>query len=338
MGPDQQAVPDWHHFYYQPGQTWPGRITPITELLLQPFQQRPLATKQYYEKTGDWGMGVLTLLTDFGYRDHYVAALKARLLHLAPALPVLDITHGVEPYNIAHAVHVLRAVFRDFPVGTTHLIAVSDYGASPAGAVATPAWHAAQHQGHYFVAADNGVLALLCDGVPERLVRLRGAATAPAGGPADGASPVAFDPTRDVLAPAAVQLALGQPLEALGQATTELYSLTNRQVRLQDNRITGHVVHVDHYGNLITNISREAVEVTSRDRLPIIKFGRETVRELRPHFAAAPPGEIVCAFNSQGCLCIAINQGHASELLGMYFDSQVDVWFEPETKAELFGG
>ncbi len=278
-------------------------------------------------------MGVLTLLTDFGYRDHYVAALKARLLQLAPTLPVLDITHGVEPYNIAHAVHVLRAVFRDYPVGTTHLIAVSDYGASPAGAVAAPAWHAAQHEGHYFVAADNGLLSLLCDGPPERLVRL--SAVAPPTAPTvatvlPSSTPVAasLNPTRDVLAPAAVSLALGHPLDSLGLPTTEFYSLTNRQVRLQDNRVTGHVVHVDHYGNLITNILREAVEVTGRGRVATIKFGREAVRELRPHFAAAPPGEIVCTFNPQGCLCIAINQGHASELLGLYFDSQVDVWFE----------
>ena len=286
-------------------------------------------------------MGVLTLLTDFGYRDHYVAALKARLLHLAPSLSVLDITHGVEPYNIAHAVHVLRAVFRDFPPGTTHLITVSDYGASPAGAVATPAWHAAQHQGHYFVSADNGLLSLLCDGLPERLVRL--SAVAPPTAPTTASvlpssTPIAttLNPTRDVLAPAAVRLALGQSLDSLGLPTTELYSLTNRQLRLQDNRVTGHVVHVDHYGNLITNISREAVEVTGRGRAVVIKFGRETVRELRPHFAAAPPGEIVCTFNPQGCLCIAFNQGHASELLGMYFDSQVDVWFE-EREPEKFG-
>ena len=278
-------------------------------------------------------MGVLTLLTDFGYRDHYVAALKARLLHLAPGLPVLDITHGVEPYNIAHAVHVLRAVFRDFPLGTTHLITVSDYGASPAGAVATPAWHAAQHEGHYFVSADNGLLSLLCDGLPERLVRL--SAVAPPTAPATASvlpssTPIAttLNPTRDVLAPAAASLALGQSIDSLGLPATEFYSLTNRQLRLQDNRVTGHVVHVDHYGNLITNISREAVEVTGRGRVAIVKFGRETVRELRPHFAAAPPGEIVCTFDPQGCLCIAINQGHASELLGLYFDSQVDVWFD----------
>ena len=276
-------------------------------------------------------MGVLTLLTDFGYRDHYVAALKARLLHLGPTLPVLDITHGVEPYNIAHAVHVLRAVFREFPTGTTHLITVSDYGASAAGAVATPAWHAAEHEGHFFVAADNGLLPLLCDGVPAQLVRLE--APALTGAPASPAlaagnlQPVSLNPTRDILAPAAVRLALGQPLSSLGLPMSDLYLLTNRQLRLQDNRITGHVVHVDHYGNLITNISREAVEVVGRGRSATVHFGREIVRELRPHFAAAPPGEIVCTFNPQGCLSIAINQGHASELLGLYFDSQVDVRF-----------
>jgi S-adenosylmethionine hydrolase len=305
---------------------------------LQPFQPRVLVTKQYYEKTCNCGMGVLTLLTDFGYRDHYVAALKARLLHLAPALPVLDITHGVAPYDIAHAVHVLRAVFRDFPLGTTHLIAVSDYGASPSGAVATPAWHAALHEGHYFVAADNGLLALLCDGVPERLVRLSPVApllTPPvAAGRATTLPAAALNPTRDVLAPAAVRLALGQSIDGLGLPTTELYSLTNRQLRLQDNRVTGHVVHVDHYGNLITNISRAAVEVVGRGRPYTIKFGRQSIRELLPHFAAAPPGELVCAFNPQDFLCIAINQGHASELLGMYFDSQVDVWFDPEAKLD----
>ena len=276
-------------------------------------------------------MGVLTLLTDLGYRDHYVAALKARLLQLAPGLPVMDITHGIEPYNIAHAVHVLRAVFRDFPLGTTHLIAVSDYGASPAGAVATPAWHAAEHQGHYFVAADNGLLALLCDGVPEKLVRLL-----PDGLPALSAAAVAsqqlfsLNPTREVLAPAAVRLAQGQALASLGPPTTELYLLTNRQLRLQDNRVTGHVVHVDHYGNLITNISQAAVDGVGRGRPATVHFGREQVRELRPHFAAAPPGEIVCTFNPQGCLCVAINQGNGSELLGLYFDSQIDVRFEGE--------
>ena len=253
-------------------------------------------------------MGLITFLSDFGYRDHYVAAVKARILQLAPTLPVLDLSHAIEPFNIAHAVHVLNAVFRDFPAGTVHLVGVNDLGGPRA------AWHAALFEDHYFVAADNGLLALLCDGPPAELVSL------------EAATPTA-SPTRDLLAPAAVHLAQGGPLADLGPATTQLYQLLNRQVRLQDNRITGHVVHVDHYGNLVTNITKQAVEVIGRTRPCTIHFARETVRDVAAHFQAADPGEAVCIFNSQEQLCIGINQGNASELLGLHFDSQVDVRF-----------
>lgn len=256
-------------------------------------------------------MGLITLLTDFGYRDHYVAALKARLLHLAPAVPVVDISHGVEPFNIAHAVHVLQSVFRDFPAGTVHVIGVADHGAGP-----EPGWLAAELEGHYFITGDNGILALLANGTPENLVALPAAVTA--------------SPTRDVLLPAAVALAQGALLTSLGPAVATLHQLNNRQLRLQDHRITGHVAHVDHYGNLITNISRTAVEAVGHGRLLAIHFGRDVVRELHPHFSAVPPGEAVVVFNSQDFLCLGICQGNASELLGLNFDSQVDVRFATE--------
>ena len=256
-------------------------------------------------------MGLITLLTDFGYRDHYVAALKARLLLLAPATTVVDISHGVEPFNIAHAVHVLQAVFRDFPRGTVHVIGIDDHGAG-----VEPGWQAALFESHYFVAADNGILALLTGGSPEQLVALPSASTP--------------SPTRDVLLPAAVALAQGNALSNLGPLITAFHQLNNRQLRLQDHRITGHVAHIDHYGNLITNISRTAVDAVGHGRSFAVHFGRDVVREVHPHFSAAPPGEAVAVFNSQDCLCLGICQGNASELLGLHFDSQVDVRFPLE--------
>ena len=256
-------------------------------------------------------MGLITLLTDFGYRDHYVAALKARLLHLAPGVPMVDISHDVEPFNIPHAVHVLQAVFRDFPPGTVHVIGVGDHGAGP-----EPGWQVALFEGHYFVAGDNGILALLTSGAPEVLVALPAA--------------VSPSPTRDVLLPAAVALAQGVLLTDLGPVVTGFHQLNNRQVRLQDHRITGHVAHVDHYGNLITNISRTAVDAVGHGRSFAVHFGRDVVKEVHPHYSAAPPGEAVAVFNSQGCLCLGICQGNASELLGLHFDSQVDVRFPLE--------
>ena len=256
-------------------------------------------------------MGLITLLTDFGYRDHYVAALKARLLQLAPATPVVDISHGIEPFNIAHAVHVLQAVFRDFAPGTVHVIGVADHGAGP-----EPSWQVARFAGHFFVAADNGILALLCAGAFEELVALPAAVTP--------------SPTRDVLLPAAVALAQGELLTSLGPVVTEFHRLNNRQLRLQDHRITGHVAHVDHYGNLITNISRVAVEAVGHGRSFAVHFGRDVVRELHSHFSAVSPGEAAAVFNSQDCLCLGICQGNASELLGLHFDSQVDIRFAME--------
>jgi len=256
-------------------------------------------------------MGLITFLSDFGYRDHYVAAVKARILQLAPKQMVLDISHAVEPFNIAHAVHVLQAVFRDFPLGTVHLIGVNDLGS------VQPAWHAASYEGHYFVVADNGILSLLTEGRPETVVRLLPAQPTPS-------------PTRDILTPAAIYLAQGGPLADLGPEATAIHTLLNRQLRLQDHRITGHVVHVDHYGNLITDITRTAVEAVGHGRPGTIHFMREIVRELHPHYQAAPPGDVACIFNSQDQLCIGINQGNAAELLGLYFDSQVEVHFMSE--------
>ena len=87
------------------------------------------------------------------------------------------------------------------------------------------------------------------------------------------------------------------------------------------------MVHLDHYGNLITDITRTAVEAVGHGRPYTIHFGRETVRQVLPHYQAAPPGDAVCIFNSQNALCIGINEGNASELLGLHIDSQVEVTF-----------
>lgn len=256
-------------------------------------------------------MGLITFLSDFGYRDHYVAAVKARVLQLAPTQALLDITHAIEPFNIAHAVHVLQSVFRDFPTGTVHLIGVNDLGSK------RPSWHAASFEGHFFVMADNGILALLTDGHPDEVVALTVAAPT-------------SSPTRDVLLPAAVHLAQGGLLTDLGQEAPQIHQLLNRQLRLQDHRITGHVVHVDHYGNLITDITRTAVEAVGHGRPGTVHFAREAVPTIHPHFQAADPGDAVCIYNSQGQLCIGVNQGNAAELLGLYFDSQVEVRFLAE--------
>ena len=251
-------------------------------------------------------MPIITFLSDFGYTEHYVAAVKARLLSSQPTISIVDISHAIQPFDIAHAEYVIASVFRDFPEGTVHLLAVDTQ-------TKTGKYHAVKYQGHYFLAADNGLISLLTDSAPDAMVELAPLETSA--------------PARDLLAPAALHLATGGSLEDLGTPTTSMKQLLNRQLKLNDHSITGHVIHVDHYGNLITNITRDSIETIGHERSFTISFAREKVSKISSRYSQTPEGECVCVYNSQNFLCIGINKGSASELLGLDFDSQVDVHF-----------
>lgn len=256
-------------------------------------------------------MAVITFLSDFGYRDHYVAAVKAKILSQAPELTVVDITHAIEPYNIVQAEYVFGSVYHDFPEGTVHLIAVDTHGSRQGK------FHAAKYKGHYFLLSDTGLLSLLTDGQPDAVVELK------------TDNRLTPSPARDLLAPAAVFLAKGGDLEVLGDRTDSFRRLMNRQLRLGDHAVTGHVIHVDRYGNLITNITRDCIETIAHGRTFTVHFGRETIGRIYPTYNLVEDGDCCCTYNSQDQLCIGINKGHAAELLGLGFDSQVDVRFYP---------
>jgi len=257
-------------------------------------------------------MPLITFLSDFGYTDHYVAAVKANILKVSPQAHILDISHHIDPFNIAHGYYVLQAVYREFPEGTVHLVAVDSQGS------AEGRYHALKFNNHYFVATDNGILSLLTESRPEVMVALS------TNGPA-------AHPGKEILAPAAAFLAQGGDIRELGPETNQMRELLNRQLRLSDHAITGHIIHVDHYGNLITNISQDSIDAIGHGRPLTIRFARETVDRISPSFNAADEGDCVCVFTSGGYLTIGINKGNAAELLGLYFDSRVDINFYPVT-------
>ncbi len=256
-------------------------------------------------------MAVITFTSDFGYSDHYVAAVKAKILSEDPQVTIIDISHAVEPFNIPQAEYVLRSVYHAFPKGTVHLVGVDTHSKSGV-------YHAASYNGHYFLLADNGLLSLLTDGAPDRVVEL------------EAAEKLLPFPAKDLLAPAAVYLAKGGDLEVLGPKAESVTQLLNRQLRLNDHSITGHVIHVDRYGNLITNITRDSVDTIAHGRTYTIHFGRETVGHIYPNYNQVDEGECCCIYNSLDQVCIGINKGHAAELLGLSFDSQIDIRFYPE--------
>lgn len=256
-------------------------------------------------------MAIVTLLTDSGESDHYVAAIKAKIISINPGIRVEDISHKIKPSDIAHAAFVLRAVFRDFPKGTIHLVGVDATGNRG------DAFIALQLEDHFFVGSDNGLFGLISEKSHQQLVELNAINTIS----------TTF-PERDVFAPAAVKLASGVSITNLGIPMASFKKMIDRQVKATKKQITGTVVRVDNAGNLITNIPKETFDILSRNKTYTIQFGGEKFRRIHTQYNQADQGECFVVFNSLGLLEIGIYKGNASQLLGLDYDSTVNILFE----------
>ncbi|MFN0048554.1 MAG: S-adenosyl-l-methionine hydroxide adenosyltransferase family protein [Cytophagales bacterium] len=259
-------------------------------------------------------MAIITFTSDFGTRDHYVAAVKAKIFNYNANIQVIDISHNVDHYNVAHGAFILNSVFRDFPKGTVHLVAINSLNEN------TDKYIAARMEDHFFVGTDNGFFSLLSE-KPTIAVE------------------ILFDknlnqtfPEKNIFAFAAVSLASGKNLYDLGPTinSATLKRMVGRKLKSNRNSIEGNVLHTDHYGNAITNISKKLFDETAQGRASIISFGRENVETMHAIYHQAENGDCVALFNDLGLLEIAIKNGNASQLLGLQYDSPVRVNFAPE--------
>lgn len=259
-------------------------------------------------------MALITFMSDFGESDHYVAAVKAIILKMNPGLQIVDISHHIEAYDLAHASYVLGEVFRAFPEGTIHLVAVDSMGDHGSGFIG------AQLEGHYFICTDNGLISLISEKEPSMVAKLF-----------DGDYPEGSNfPARDILARAAAKLAAGASLEDIGNFTADYKRLIPRKYRATKKQISGHIVRVDHYGNLITNIDKEVFNLLRKDRNYTVVIGREKVTKINHLSSEVENGDCFVIFNSSGKLEIGLKRGHASDLLGLGYDSPVHIVFDDE--------
>ncbi|MBX2954955.1 MAG: SAM-dependent chlorinase/fluorinase [Cyclobacteriaceae bacterium] len=256
-------------------------------------------------------MAIITLLTDSGDSDHYVAAIKAKILSTNPGLNIIDITHRIQPCDLAHAAFVLRGVFREFPKGTVHLVGIHATGNREDAAIAL------QVEDHYFVGADNGLFGLITEKPHQKLVELNLIPN----------TNTTF-PEKDIFAAAAAKLASGVNITSLGKPVPTFKKMIDRQMKATKKQITGHVLRVDNFGNLITNITQEAFDILSKGKNYTIQFGGEKFRKIHTLYNQAEEGECFILFNGSGLLEIGIYKGNASELLGLNYDSVVNITFD----------
>ncbi len=233
-----------------------------------------------------------------------------------PGLQIVDITHRVPSCDLAEASYLLESVFRDFPKGTVHLVAVNSTGKKEDKPVAI------KLEEHYFVGPDNGIFSLISTQKPAAIAALD----------LVNKKKTTF-PARNIYAPAAAYLASGKSIHDLGQPLAELNTLIKKSGKVTKRQITGHVVHIDNYGNLITNIAKadfEKIIEINQNRGFEITFGRERSTEIHESYYSVEGGECFFIFNQAGLLEIGINNGHASDLLGLHYDSPITINFTTE--------
>ena len=255
--------------------------------------------------------GLVTLTTDFGARDPYVAAIKGVLLDCCPRLQVVDLTHEIAPQDVLEGALFLAGALHYFPAGTVHLVVVDPGVGTERQAVAVAAG------GQFIVCPDNGLLTLFLRRYVVDEARLISA-------PAfmrETVSPTFHG--RDVFAPAAARLACGTALAEAGPRVDELVMIDIPECVREGDRVRGEVVHIDRFGNAISNIDRASVgdglvhEVYVDNYAPALQLHRT--------YGSVPAGQALAVFGSADYLEVAVNRGSAAGTLGISVGDRVEV-------------
>jgi S-adenosyl-L-methionine hydrolase (adenosine-forming) len=247
---------------------------------------------------------IITLLTDFGLEDPYVASMKGVILEICPAARLVDISHLVPPQDVRTGAFMLASAYRDFPSGTIHLAVIDPGVGSSRRGLATKLNRGC------LVGPDNGLFSLV----------LR----EESGWEAYSLEhPVYWRPTvsptfhgRDIFAPVAAHLAMGLPVQALGPpCTPEIPAWADATVTGEE--IEGEIIHIDHFGNAVTNVSRETFERFAAGVAVAVLAGDRTITAITATYADADVGRLIVLIGSSDRLEIAVNQGNAAMNIGL---------------------
>jgi len=247
---------------------------------------------------------IVTLTTDFGLEDAYVAAMKGVILSLTPDVVLVDVSHQVPPQDVFHAALLLESILPCFPDDTIHLLVVDPGVGTQRRALA------AHTKWGFFVAPDNGVLTpALSDPGARSIVHLTK--------PSYFRRPVsATFHGRDIFAPVAGHLARGVPLELLGDPISDPVLLEIPQaVPAGPNAWLAEVIHVDRFGNLITSLPSEGLEGDPKEWA--FEIGGKILAGLHRTYGEAPTGQLLALTGSSGRVEIAQRDGHAARALGL---------------------
>jgi len=257
-------------------------------------------------------MAIITLTSDWGQADYYVAAVKGALYTAIPDATVVDITHNIEPWDIASAAFIIKNCYKNFPKGTIHIIAVETEESSDKPHIALKA------DGHYFIGTDNDIFSLILGDTPYEAVTIE---------VIQDSDYFTFT-TRDRFVKVAAMIAEGHTFSEIGKPYPQIRKCVTFQPTIVGSSIHGIVTFVDSYENLVTNITKELFDKVRNGRSFEIRIGKYVIEEICHSYTEVAIPDIVALFGTHGFLEIAMNHGKAASLLGLSRDSSVDIIFK----------
>ncbi|WP_395063577.1 S-adenosyl-l-methionine hydroxide adenosyltransferase family protein [Flavobacterium sp.] len=273
-------------------------------------------------------MSIITLTTDYGLKDHFVGALKGKILSQHEQAVIVDVSHNIDHFNTSEASYIISNSFNSFPKGTVHIIGV-DIELTLNNQHIAMEWN-----DHFFIAADNGILSMLIEKIkPQKIVAIN---------IHDRLLPEATD--MDVFVTVAVHIAKGGSLSVIGKEIKTIKDVTELQPVIASdlNSIKGYVVYIDHFGNAVTNISKKLFLDTAKGRPYEVSYKSKKVKSIFAKYsdiettdkqATSITGRHLAIFNEAGFLEIGIYKSHpkktgsAASLLGLTYRDFVMINF-----------
>lgn len=259
---------------------------------------------------------VLTLLTDFGERDHFVASMKGVILGINNQVRIIDISHHVTPHSIDEAAFLLNACYHYFPDGTVHVVVVDPgVGSSRRGLLVTTSRF-------FFVAPDNGVLTYIFEN--ERSVEVRQIENRQFRLDSEGAT---FD-GRDLFAPSAAWLTRGQTPGAYGRLISDYETLPIHKPEVRKGTLHGRIAYIDRFGNLITDITPADIQslqtITKRKSISF-EIGGVTIDHLKTHYEQGSSEKPEALINSNGYLEVFMKEASVAQRLGLKAGTALEI-------------
>ena len=276
-------------------------------------------------------MSIITLTTDFGIKDHFIANIKGAILSEIPEVNIVDISHQISPFNILEAAYIIQNSYRSFPLGTIHIIGV-DSELNPENKHLV-----VKFEGQYFICADNGIMSMACLNIePEKIVEIN-----------IHDKLITNFSFLDVFVKVACHISRGGKLEVIGKAISKIKSVKNLTPFINEskNQIIGNVIYIDNYGNVITNITKSFFKEVSKSRKFEISVRNYKFKKIHSKYSDIVnfsideskrnnDGQALAIFNSSLNLEIAIyksnpvNFGTAASLMGLNILDTVTVNFK----------